>query len=793
MMKYIRGLFALILMIGLTACGGGGGSPGSTSSAKLFTTASDKITISPGATQTFTVGGGVPGYTASSSNAAVAVSLANNVLTIKAGGGGTATVTVKDNSGAVVLIDITIGSGLNLFTTAPSDVTVALGAQTAEYTIGGGSLIYDVTSSNNAVAAVKVNGNRFVIVGVAGGKASVSVRDSVGGIVNINVVVGSTDALFTTAATEINVGMGAAVTYTVGGGSPAYSVGSSNTAVATASITDNKLTITGISVGVANIVVHDAVVGSVPIKVTVGSTAELFTSAPTDLVVGIGTSSPTFTIGGGSQVYTATSSNPQIASVGINGNKFTVSGIIAGSAVVTIKDSLGKTVLVNVKIGAGAAFYTTAPLDLVLTGGGSGSYVVGGGVAPYTATSSNTAVVNASISGNALTLTGVGSGKAPVILRDAAGAVITVNVTLGSGTASKVFTTAPSAVTIALGSSPSYQIGGGTAPYSVSSSNTAVATVTLAATGSSFSITAVATGTANIVVKDATGDTVTITVSIGSGASVDLYTSAPASVFIAPGASPVYAVGGGTAPYLATSSDVKVATVSVSGSSMTITGVTTGTAVVRLVDSVGKTININVTVVAATSSDLIVSPTSITAYVGDILSIRVDGGTAPYTAISNNPAVATITNGSVLSSAGTVTVFLAKALTEGVAVVISDSNGISKTVNISVKPAAVSLTLSPTNWSINETNNASVNLTITGGSGPFQVFTDTPLLSSVNGSNPDAANPLTFTGRTVNVSLGTQGSRCVAADTIVKITVKDSLNTQADSFMKILNLTTGGC
>ncbi len=792
MMKYIRGLFALILLIGLTACGGGGGSAGNTSNgAKLFTTAPEKITLSPGATQTYTIGGGVPAYSASSSNGAAIVSISGTTLSIKGGGGGTATVTVKDGAGASVNIDVTIGSGLDLFTTSPETVTVAVGGQSSEYTIGGGSLVYDVTTSDSSIANVVFAGNRFVIVGVTGGKATVTVRDSIGGKVNISVTVGSVDALFSTAGNDVNVGLNVAATYVVGGGNGPYNVGSSNTAVATASISGTKLTITGVGVGTANVIIRDATTGNVTVKVTVGSTASLFTSAPAALTVGIGTSSPTFTIGGGSQVYTATSSNPQIASVGINGNKFTINGVSAGAAIVTIKDSLGVAVPINVTIGSGAAFYTTAPGDITLAVNGSGTYVIGGGSAPYTATSSNTSVVTASASGNNLTLNGVGSGKATVILRDAAGATIPLNITLGSGNVNAIFTTAPGAVTIAVGASPAYQIGGGTAPYSVTSSNPAIATATV--TGSNFTITALATGTANIVVKDAAGNPVTIVVSVGSGATVPLYTSAPGTINIAPTAAPVYLIGGGTSPYSATSSDVRVATVAVSGSSMTITGVGPGTATVRLVDSVGAPISIIVNVVDATSNTMIVSPTLITAYVNDVLTIRVDGGKAPYTATSSNPSVATITNGAVLASAGTVNVFLAKALAEGVIVVISDANGNSVNVNITVKVALNSLQISPVDWSINETNSTTISLTVSGGSGPFQVFTSSTLLSSVTGTNPDAGNPLTFTGRIVNVALGTQGSRCVAADTPVTVTVKDSLGSTATSTMRILNLTTGGC
>ncbi|BBB58784.1 hypothetical protein UNDKW_0511 [Undibacterium sp. KW1] len=791
MMKYIRGLFALILLIGLTACGGGGGSAGNTSNgAKVFTTAPEKLTLSPGATQTFTVGGGVPGYSASSSNGAAIVTLNGSTLTIKGGGGGSATVTVKDAAGVAVTIDVTIGSGLDLFTTAPETVTVPVGGQSAEYTIGGGSLVYEVASSDNSIANVVFSGNRFVIVGSTGGKADITVRDSIGGKVLIKVTVGSVDALFSTAGTDINVGVNAAVTYTVGGGNGPYSVGSSNTAVATANISGNKLTVTGTGVGTANIVLRDATSGNVTIKVTVGSTADLFTSAPAVLTVGIGTSSPTFTIGGGSQVYTVTSGNTQIAGVGINGNKFTISGVSAGKTSVIVKDSLGHNVIIDVTIGSGADFYTTAPGDITLTANGTGTYVMGGGSAPYTATSSNTSVVTASASGNNLTLTGVGSGKAVVILRDAAGKTISINVTLGSGNANAIFTTAPGAVTIAVGSSPAYQIGGGSAPYSISSSNTAIATATL--NGTNFTITGVATGSANIIVKDSAGNPVTIVVSVGTGATVALFSTAPAAISLAPGAAPVYVIGGGTAPYFATSSDVRVATAVVTGGTVTITAVAAGSATVRLVDSVGAPISVAVTVVTGQNANLSVTPIALTGNVGDTLSISITGGSAPYTTTSTNTTNVAIVSGATLNSAGTVTAALLN-VGRTTNIVVTDAQGTVFTVPVIVNASSTALGLNPVDWSINETNNSVIGLTISGGVLPFQVFTNNTLLSTVTGTNPDPLNPLSFNGRTVNVSLGTQGTRCVAADTPVIITVKDGNNISVSSTMRILNLTTGGC
>ncbi|MFZ6654245.1 beta strand repeat-containing protein [Undibacterium sp. TJN19] len=796
MMKFIREVFALLLLVGLTACGGGGGSPGNTSGgAALFTTAPALLTIAPGEVRTYNIGGGVPSYFVTTSSSAAFVSVNGSVLTITGGsaGGGKATISVKDGAGTAVSIDVTVGTGIDLFTSAPaSGITVPVGGTSAVYTIGGGSLIYNVVSNNLTIASVTLVNNTFVVNGLVGGKTTVTVKDSLGKVtVDIPVTVGSNDPLFTTASNSVNVGVGAAATFTVGGGNGPYTVGSSNNAVGTASISGTTLTITGLSVGSTNVVVRDASQGIVTITVTVGSTAQLFTSAPTALVVPVGGSSPTFTIGGGSQIYTATSGNTQIATVGINGNKFVISGVSPGSTTINIKDSLGANVAINLTVGSGATFYTTAPSSITVAVGGSNSFIVGGGTAPFTATSSNTSVVTTSVSGNNVVINGLTPGSAVVSLREAGGgSPISINVTVGSGSVNGVFTTAPAAITIATGASPTYQIGGGTAPYSATSSNVAIATASV--TGTTLTITGVSTGAATILVKDSSGSPVTISVSVGTGTSVALYTSSPATLNLTIGASPVYTIGGGTGPYTATTSDARIVTAVVSGSSLTLTGVAAGSANVSVVDSVGARVPISVSVIGTTSATLAVTPNASTGYVGDLLAFRIDGGAAPYTITSNNQAIASVANGTVATSGGIFNVTLAKI--GATSLVIADASGNTSLVSITVVAPVTTMSISPNVFNINETNVATINLNITGGNAPFQVFTSSTLLSSVSGSNPDPLNPLSFNGRVLSVALGTQGTRCVAADTAVTITVKDSQNVTATSTMTIKDLNGGaGC
>ena len=798
MTKLIQTILALMVLTLLTACGGGGGSAGNASGKALFTTAPATMQISPGEIKTFSISGGVPAYTATSSSGAASVKISNSALTITGGGGGATTVTIKDAAGVTITIDVTVGSGLALFTTAASAITLATGAISSEYSIGGGSLLYTVTSSNTGVASINFNANRFVISGVSGGKAIIFVRDSIGATTSIDVTIGSADTLFSTAASSINVAVGVASVYTVGGGSGPYLAGSSNPAVVSAAISGSKLTITGNNSGTAIVVIRDSTTGSININVTVGASGILFTTAPATLTIAAGTASPEFSIGGGSQVYTINSSNSLVASVGINGNKFIISGISAGATTVEVKDSLGTTQVINVTVSGSSSvpFYTTAPQNINVALGSTGSYVIGGGTGPYTSTSSNSSISTTSVAGSNLLINGLILGKTTAVLRDAAGQTLTINVTVGSGITNGLYTTAPSAVSISQGvaSAPTYLVGGGIAPYIATSSNAAVATVVMS--GSNLTVTGVSVGNAKVSVRDTGGDVITLDVTVavsGGGAAIPLYTTAPSAITIAQAVSPTYTIGGGTAPYSVSSSDANIATVTVVNGIMTINGIAPGAIKIFITDNVGAQKTIDVTVLGTTSIAMAVAPGAASAYVGDILTFRVDGGTAPYTVISNNSAVATITNGAILNSAGNFTVFLAKALSTGVNIVIADAKGITQTVNIVIAPQANGMFLSPAAWTISENNSAAINLTITGGNGPFQVFTSNTLLSSVSGSSPQITNPLTFDGRIVTVALGTQANRCVAADTPITITVTDSLGKQTTSTMTIKDNSPTAC
>jgi len=200
---------------------------------------------------------------------------------------------------------------------------------------------------------------------------------------------GTVAAISTTAPATLNVLAGGSQSFSIIGGKSPYQVSSSNTQVAVAVVTDNTFLVGGISGGDADIVVTDAIGQSKTIKVTVGSSVDLFTTAPSSLTMAPATSRD-FIIGGGQPPYFVTSNNATVATTG--GSTGTVLSIAAskvGTANILITDSVGKTTSVGLTVASGGVPLALSPtsattfVDLpvnVFVVGGTPPYRVGGSI-----------------------------------------------------------------------------------------------------------------------------------------------------------------------------------------------------------------------------------------------------------------------------------------------------------------------------------------------------------------------------------------------------------------------------
>lgn len=415
-------------------------------------------------------------------------------------------------------------------------------------------------------------------------------------------------ALFSTASSSLSIEAGGTGSYTVGGGGAgskfvSYSAASSDVKVATAALSGTALVIKGVASGTATITIADGAGASVNINVTVptpaGSGTKLVLNVPGTVTLAPGNTGR-YKIVGGTGPYTSSASNQQAVTVAIEGDTVTATGTNLGTATVVVFDSVGGSAQFAVKVeAAGSAatpLYTSSPSAITMRKGVTAQYLIGGGIGPYTIATGDTRIASGTISGQTISISAGIAGTAPVNVVDSAGSSVTVAVTVIDEAGSNFQIVGPALVNIPVGPGPSYNIAGGTGPYTVSSSNPSVISGVIGA-GPSVGITGVSRGTAELVIFDSTGLSQKIIVAVlGDTATIPMFSTAPDSITVAKGATPTFKITGGLAPYTATSSNVAVAGVSLNGDKFTVTGVVGGEAELSIRDAVGARVSIQVKV-----------------------------------------------------------------------------------------------------------------------------------------------------------------------------------------------------
>lgn len=469
------------------------------------------------------------------------------------------TLTVVDENKSVGTAEVAIvdnGSCGNL-TVLPATAQVRAGA-TMQLALAGGSGSYVVSSDNPSVATATAAGGVVVVTGgKLPGDAVITIRDQsdTSKVVTlpVKVVSNTTSGGSALAASPqtLNLASGASADVLLSGGSGQYDVGVSNSAVATADSIGNKLTVkAGTAIGAATVTVRDQADATrvVVISVTVAAgpaPVKSMTAAPS-AATGSVQETLQFLLQGGTAPYSIVVSNPSIASVTLPvvANLINVSLLQAGQTTLVVTDANGQTL--NIQVTASQAQQASlrfAPSAFEI---GEDSLqpvtlTVFGGTPPYRALTSDLMLSGVAVNSNEFTV-GLGtngsrcinpvdssgkyipSGSYPVTLTvvDSGGAFATSVMTIrdnGSGMpgicpdTAMLTTTAGGATSILLGESRTFSISGGTAPYTVASSNPAVATAVLSSQAG-FSITGLIAGNSTITIRDAASGTATIAVTV---------------------------------------------------------------------------------------------------------------------------------------------------------------------------------------------------------------------------------------------------------------------------------------
>lgn len=188
-------------------------------------------------------------------------------------------------------------------------------------------------------------------------------------------------------------------------------------------------------------------------------------------------------------------------------------------------------------------------------------------------------------------------------------------------------------------------------------------------------------------------------------------------------------------------------------------GIRAGTASIVVRDAVGASVTVAVTV---GMTPLSITPNSATGIIDDILVATIVGGTPPYRTSVGNILVATA------SVVNTDQLTIQLKQTGQTVVTVLDANNQSAPYSVTSNAATPGIRLSPSALTVSEKDDQPITLSVYGASGSITAFSsDIALLRA------------TVTGSKLTVTTGTNGSRCVAANTPVTITVVDSTGASA--------------
>ena len=567
-------------------------------------------------------------YSAMSSSETATVSVDGTMLTVTGAAAGPATMTVTATNGAdsvsqdvmVMVMDVPPELVEPPAVAEPIEPISMLVGHTAQVDLtaafSGTTLVYSAMSSSEETATVSVDGAMLTVTGVAAGPATVTVTatnsaDSASQDVMVTVMDVPPAVAEPVEPVSVLVGetMSVDLAGAFSGTALVYSAMSSSEAIAAVSVDGTMLAVTGVAAGPATVTVtatNSADSVSQDVEVMVMDVPPELVEAPavaepiepiSVFVEGTAEVDLTAAFSGTTLVYSAMSSSEETAMISVDGAMLTVTGVAHGPATVTVTatnsaDSASQDVMVTVM---DVPPEVAEPLEPVSVRVGDTAMVdlsnaFSGTALVHSAMSSSEEMATVSVDGTMLTVTGVTAG--PV--------TVTVTATNSADSASQdvmvTVTNVPPAVaepvepvSVRVGETRSVDLAGafsGTAlVYSAMSSSEETATVSV--DGAMLTVAGVAAGPATM--------TVTATNSTESASQEVMVTVMDVPPAVAEPVEPVSVLVGeamsvdlagafsGTAlVYSAMSSSEEMATASVEGAMLTVTGVAHGPATVTV-------------------------------------------------------------------------------------------------------------------------------------------------------------------------------------------------------------------
>jgi hypothetical protein len=262
-----------------------------------------------------------------------------------------------------------------------------------------------------------------------------------------------------------------------------------------------------------------------------------------------------FDITGGRKPYAVTSQNSAVVLASVSDSTLSLAGVQSHAVPISVivTDALNTRISLAVTVGNTSAQgqFSLAPARLAVAPGNSTSTSILGGTAPFTALSANDALVSVATSGAVVSITGL-QETAEVLVRviDSQGVSRTLPVAVAAPTSPPasgvaLFSNLPAQPSLSPNTLRTYTIGGGTAPYSVSSSQPTVLSPNVR--GAALVLQAGQVGSTQLTITDAVGARLSYTMQVQS--SVAPLALSSTGVFGPVGTITTVQISGGRPPY----------------------------------------------------------------------------------------------------------------------------------------------------------------------------------------------------------------------------------------------------
>ena len=504
---------------------------------------------------------------------------------------------------------------------------------------------------------------------------------------------------------------------------------------------------TGLSAGMYSVVVEDSnFCRSSPQLVTISQPSQVTISSITPTspaCFGESNGSVSFNVSGGTGPYTVCETTTSTCVSGITGSG-TLSGLAAGSYMLQATDANGC-------VSSSYPFMITQPTQVQLgnivstspkcfgESNGSVSFNVSGGTAPYTVCETTTSTCVSGVTGSG-TLSGLAAGSSYMLqATDANGCVSSIypfvitqptQVQLGN-----IVSTSPRCFGESNGS-VSFNVSGGTAPYTVCETTTS--TCVSGVTGSG-TLSGLAAGSYMLEAIDANGcvsSSYPFVITQPTQVQLGNIVSTSPKCFGESNGSVSFNVSGGTAPYTVCETTTSTCVSGVTGSG-TLSGLAAGSSYMLQATDANACVSSSYPFMITQPSQITISsitPTSPACFgeSNGSVSFNVSGGTAPYTVCetTTSTCVSGVTGSGTLSGLAAGSSYMLQA---------TDANGCvsSSYPFVITQPSQITISsITPTSPACFGESNGSVSFNVSGGTAPYTVCetTTSRCVSGITGS-----------------------------------------------------------